>query len=118
MGLLAIAVLFLSIVQFKTDWKGRSDAHRRTLDSYAEVKREAGYLLATGELDEQASRRVLSRYDMASAVGIEIPERFFLKQKRRHKMKVAISKHLDTHPGASLFLLRCRFWICDNFQKG
>jgi hypothetical protein len=116
-GLLAVAVVFLSIVQLKTDWKGRSDAHRRTLDSYAEVKREAGYLLASGELDEQACRRVLARYDMASAVGIEMPERLFLAQKRRHKMKVAISKHLDAHPGASLLLTRFRFWIRDNFQK-
>jgi hypothetical protein len=118
MGLLAVAVLFLSIVQIKTDWKGRSDAHRRTLDGYAEVKREAGYLLAGGELDEQACRRVLDRYDMASAVGIEMPERFFLTQKRQHKMKVALSKHLDTHPGASLLLTRLRFWIRDNLRGG
>jgi hypothetical protein len=47
MGLLSVAALFMAIVQLKTDWKGRSDAHRRTLDNYAEVKREAGYLLAT-----------------------------------------------------------------------
>jgi hypothetical protein len=117
MGLLAVAVLFLSIVQLKTDWKGRSDAHRRALETYAEVKREAGYLLANGELDESACRRVLARYDMASAVGVEIPERFFLAQKRRHKMKVALSKHLDTHPGASILLTRFRFWIRDNVRK-
>jgi hypothetical protein len=117
MGLLSVAVLFLSIVQLKTNWKGRSDAHRRTLDNYAEVKREVGYLLAVGELDESACRRVLARYDMASAVGVEIPERFFLTEKRRHKMKVALSKHLDTHPGTSLLLTRFRFWIRDNFRK-
>src|SRR5437870_2248961 len=29
-GLLAVITLFLSIVQLRTDWKGRSDAHRRT----------------------------------------------------------------------------------------
>lgn len=117
-GLLSVGVLFLAIVQLKTNWKGRSDAHRRTLDSYAEAKREAGYLLATGELDDPSCRRVLARYDMASAVGVEMPERFFLPQKRRHKMKVALSKHLDTHPGASLILTRFRFWVRDNFQKG
>ena len=114
-GLLAVGVLFLAIVQLKTDWKGRSDAHGRTLGNYAEVKREAGYLLATHEFDEQAYRRVVARYDMASAVGVEIPERFFLSQKRRHKMKVALSKHLDAHPGASLVLTRLRFWVRDNF---
>jgi hypothetical protein len=116
-GLLSVATLFLAIAQLKTDWKGRSDAHRRTLDDYAEVKREAGYLLASGELDEQACRRVLARYDMASVVGVEMPERFFLSEKRRHKMKIAVSKHLDTHPGASIMLTSLRFWIRDNLGK-
>jgi hypothetical protein len=115
-GVLSVATLFLAIIQLRTDWKGRSDAHRRTLDNYAEVKREAGYLLATGEFEDHACRRVLARYDMASAVGVELPERYFLKQKRRHKMKVALSKHLDTHPAASLLLTRFRFWIRDNFH--
>jgi hypothetical protein len=116
-GILSVGVLFLSITQLKTDWKGRSDAHRRTVDTYAEVKREAGYLLASHESDEQGRRRVLARYDMASAVGIEMPERFFLREKRRHRMKVALSKHLDTHPGASIMLTRLRIWVRDNFGK-
>src|ERR1700693_3826156 len=29
MGLLSVATLFLAVVQLRTDWKGRSDAHRR-----------------------------------------------------------------------------------------
>ena len=117
-GLLAVGTFFLTIVQLKTNWKGRADAHKRTLDIYAEVKREAGYLLASGELEDAACRRVLARYDMASAVGVEIPERDFLPQKRRHRIKVALSKHLDTHPSASLLLVRLRFWWRDNFGKG
>lgn len=116
-GTLSVAAMLLAIVQLKTDWKGRSDAHRRSLDLYAEVKREAGYILASGELDEQACRRVLARYDIASAVGVEIPERLFLIQKRRHKMKVALSKRLDSHPGSSLILTHVRFWLRDNFGK-
>jgi hypothetical protein len=114
-GVLSAATFFLTLVQFKTDWKGRADAHKRTLDIYSEVKREAGYLLAAGDIEETACRRVLSRYDMASAVGVAIPESEFLPQKRRHMTKVALSKHLDTHPSASLFLTRIRFWIRDNF---
>ena len=116
-GVLSIATFFLTLVQFKTDWKGRADAHKRTLDIYAEVKREAGYLLAAGDIEEDPCRRVLSRYDMASAVGVEIPEREFLPQKRRHKIKVALSKHLDTHPSASLLLTRIRFWLRDNLSS-
>ncbi|MGB8842575.1 MAG: hypothetical protein WCC64_16060 [Aliidongia sp.] len=113
-GVLSVATFFLTLVQFKTDWKGRAEAHKRTLNLYAEVKREAGYLLAAGEIEKDTWRRVLSRYDMASAVGIGIPEGDFLSQKRRHKIKVALSKRLDSHPSASLFLTRIRFWIRDN----
>ncbi|MBA3572743.1 MAG: hypothetical protein H0W34_12420 [Pyrinomonadaceae bacterium] len=116
-GMLAVATFFLTVVQLKTDWKGRADAHKRTLHVYAEVKREAGYLLAAGNLDEAACRRVLARYDMASAVGIGMPESEFLSMKRGHTVKVALSKHLDTHPSASLVLTRLRFWFRDNFPK-
>ena len=116
-GFLSIGTFFLTIIQLKTDWKGRADAHKRALDLYAEVKREAGYVLASGELAEPSCRRVLDRYDMASAMGIEIPEREFLPQKRRHNVKVALSKHLDTHPSASLAITRLRFWVRDNLSK-
>jgi hypothetical protein len=114
-GILSAGTFFLTLVQFKTDWKGRADAHKRTFDIYAEVKREAGYMLAAGDFEETSCRRVLSRYDMASAVGVAIPEGDFLPQKRRHRIKIALSKHLDSHPSASLFLTRVRFWIRDNF---
>jgi hypothetical protein len=117
-GCLAVGTFFLTIIQFKTDWKSRSDAHRRTFDIYAEVKREAGYLLATGEFEVEAWRRVLARYDLASAVGVGLPENDFLPQKRHHMIKVAISKHLDRNPSASIFLTRVRFWFRDNFGRG
>ena len=118
-GVLSILTFFLSIVQLRVDWKGRSEAHGRTLEIYAEVKREAGFLLASGQmLDEQACRRVLARYDMASAVGIAIPESEFLPQKRRHRTKVAISRYLDTHPTAWLWLTSLKFMIRDNFGRG
>lgn len=114
-GVLSVLTLFLAIAQLKTDWKGRSDAHRRSVAIYAEVKREAGYLLACGELEERACRRIFAQYDLASAVSIEIPERFFLREKQRHKLKVAVSRYIDSHPAASILLVRLRLRIRDNF---
>jgi hypothetical protein len=113
-GLLAVGTFFLTIVQLKTDWKGRSEGHARTLDLYAEVKREAGYLLASDLLEEDAVRRVLARYDIASAVGVAIPEEDFLPQKRRHLVKIALSKRLDQFPASSLLLARLRLWFRNN----
>jgi hypothetical protein len=116
-GCLSVGVFFLSILQLKTDWKGRADAHRRTLDLYAEVKREAGYVLASADVDEASCRRVLSRYDMASAVGVELPEKDFLHLKRKHRIKIAISKQLDASPSSSIALLRLKMWFADNCRR-
>src|SRR5580704_7931254 len=63
-GLLAVFTFFLAIIQIKVDWKGRADAHRRSLEIYAGVKREAGYLLASNnELNERTCQKVFLYYD-------------------------------------------------------
>ncbi|HSS97844.1 MAG TPA: hypothetical protein VLK33_12475 [Terriglobales bacterium] len=114
-GLLGIFTFFLSIVQLRVDWKGRSDAHKRAFDLYSEVKRECGYLLVSqAVLTADNCQRVLSRYDMATDVGVVLPETEFLAQKQKHLRKIAISRHLDKHPSASLLLLKIKFWWHDN----
>jgi hypothetical protein len=117
MGALSAGTFFLTLLQLKTDWRGRSDGHKRSLAVYAEVKREAGYLIASGDGGEIEYLRVLARYDLASAVAVEIPEKDFLALKRRHRIKVMISKHLDEHPGTSIVLFRTRIWYRDNFSR-
>jgi hypothetical protein len=114
LGILSAGTFFLTLVQMKTDWKSRADAHKRTVHLYAEVKREAGYLLASDRADDVAYRRVLDGYDMASVAGVEVPESDFLALKRSHKIKLELSKYLDDHPSASLRLHRLRMWFRDN----
>ncbi len=117
-GLLSIATFFFTILQMRTDWRGRADAHGRSLEMYAEVKRECGYLLASGSTINQAEcQRLLARYDMATDVGVKVPENAFLKYKKRHLTKVAVSKHLDAHPGTSMLLFRLRLWKRDNWPN-
>jgi hypothetical protein len=117
-GFLGVFTFFLSIAQLRVDWKGRSDAHQRSFDLYAEVKRECGYLLASqGSMTAENCQRVLSRYDLATEVGTHLPESEFLVQKRNHLRKVEISKHLDKHPSSSILLLRIKFWWRDNFAR-
>jgi hypothetical protein len=117
-GLLGVFTFFLSIVQLRVDWKGRSDAHRRSFDLYSEVKRECGYLLASQQpLTAESSQRVLSRYDLATEVGTHMPESEFLAQKRNHLRKIEVSKYLDKHPSASISLLRAKFWWRDNWPR-
>ena len=113
-GTLGTAVFFLSIIQIKTEWKGKCDAHKRTADIYGEVRREAELLLKSGVSDLTICERVFSKHQMASAVGLPLAEAEFLDQKKRHLMKVAISRHLDAYPAANVFILKFRFWWRDN----
>lgn len=118
-GVLGVFVFFLSIVQLRVDWKGRSDAHKRAFDLYAKVKNECRHLLSLdGILTREACQQSLTMFELASDVGCQVPERDFLKQKRRHLQKVAISRHLDKHPSASVALLRVRMWWKDNVTRG
>src|SRR5688500_17527705 len=84
--------------------KGRMDLSSRRMTSLSH-RSAASY------------RRILARYDLASAKAIDIPESDFLSEMRRHKMKRALAAHLESHPSASLFLTGMRFWIRDNFSK-
>lgn len=114
-GLLGSVTFGLTLVQFKADWRGRSEAHQRSFSMYSEVKREAGYLLATsGEILDRDFQRLADRHDMASDVGTGIPERDFLSLKRRHKLKVATSRLLDEKPGSILWLTKIKLILRDN----
>ncbi len=118
MGLLGFATFMLTLIQLKVDWMGRANAHRRTFELYAAVKREAGYILTASNRDESAIRRVLAQYDLAGAVGEAVSEADFLPQKRRHLRKIALSRHLDSHPSASLVMTKMKFWWKDNVKRG
>ena len=114
-GLLGIFTFFLSILQFRVDWKGRADAHKRSFDLYVEVKRETVYLLSSqGTLTLENCQRVLSRYDLATQVGALLPNADFLPQKQKHLRKLEISRYLDHHPSASILMLKIKFWWRDN----
>ncbi len=118
-GLLGVLTLFLSILQLRVDWKGLSDAHRRAFDLYAEVKNECRYLLSSdGALSRERCQHALATFELSSDVGRQIPEKEFLKQKRKHLQKVEISRYLDTHPGASILLLKIRLCWKGSLNRG
>ena len=117
LGLVSVLTFFLSMVQVKVDWKGQADKHAQALAMYAAVKRECSYLLASERvLPMHECHDVLVKYEMAGSLGVEIPENDFLKQKRRHLLKIQISKHLDTHPSASILLVKFQLWRRDNHK--
>ncbi len=117
-GLIGFFIFCLVLIQLKTDWKSKAEAHSRSFGMYAEIKREAGYILASSEqVPLREFQRLTARYDMASDVGAGVPEREFLRLKKLHKRKVALSKALDDRPGTFLFVERLKITIRDNFAR-
>jgi hypothetical protein len=116
-GVLSVILFALSIVQLRVDWKGQADAHARAFEGFAEVKRDANLVLSSAQVaTEEMCRPIFARY--GSAGSTPIPESEFLRQKRNHLLKVAVSRHLDTHPAASPAFMKLRFWLRDNFHFG
>lgn len=116
-GLLGVITFGLTLVQFKTDWKGRSEAHKRSFGMYVEVKREASYLLSSPvDIPFRDFQRLAARYDMASDVGTGVPEKDFLRLKRAHKLKIEASRALDEKPGMSIAWYYVRAFYRDNFK--
>src|SRR5258708_29172588 len=49
MGLLSIVAFALAIIQLRVDWKARTDSHKRAVQEYSSIKREAGEVLMAND---------------------------------------------------------------------
>lgn len=114
-GIMALITAFLTLLQIKVDWKGKSDAHTRAFRAYAILKQESGNALNNDTVDTNVFNRIVHQDETTHAVAISIPENQFLKLKQHHLTKVKLSKHLDLHPSASILFTRMKFWFQDNF---
>ena len=116
-GCLGIGVFFLTLFQTFVGWKAKAEAHRRSSALHAEIKAEAGQELLSQRITTQSYERITAKYNLVGQLSVAIPESEFLKEKRRHKLKVAISKRLDEHPSTSIFWMRVRYWWRDNVSS-
>ena len=114
MGILAVSVFCLTLLQLAFRWGPRADAHGLALENYAAVTKAARLLL--GDLDalEQTDvDRLQEQYEFVNSNSIEIPDKQFLALKQAHLVKVEISKMLDERPGMNLFLTRLAIYWRD-----
>lgn len=112
LGLLCIGTFFLSLIQLQVNWKGRSQVYQQAataLSTFTKEHRPLG-----PETEATTLEKALLRYQFITDTLEPIPESKFLKLKQKHKIKVAISKHLDSHPGASILMLRMTLWWRDS----
>lgn len=114
---LTILLFFLSIIQFKSDWRAKEQSHKRSASEYARVKANCRMVLSgVGEISEAEYQRICDGYNMVSDIGTHIPDSEFASGKAHHQKKVFISKYLDAHPGAWIFMIKIKLFLKDNFN--
>lgn len=117
-GTVAIIVFGFSIIQLTVDWKGRADAHGRSLSMYAEAKSNCIEALnGTAQVSKEVYSGISARYNMASDIGIHIQDSRFLKLKQRHLVKIELSKQLDSNPSLCFPLAKIKLWWRDNIKS-
>lgn len=114
-AVLTLITLFLTIVQFKNQWKARSEAHQKSAEGYAKIKTECRALRAEGNpVTAPDYQRIRHQYEAVTAIGTEIPDSKFLEGKAYHLRKVFVSRYLDEHPGAWVPLVKSKLFLRDN----
>jgi hypothetical protein len=111
-------VLMLSILDLRFNWKEKAAKHGEAANALSRLKlvinRDAADV---NELSRERFEKLQTQYEDLSDLIAKIPESKFLKLKAVHRRKVELSKMLDTHPGASVTLLRVKLWIRDNANR-
>lgn len=99
--LLALAGLVLGLER-------RSWAHEHAVRRLGQVKAQlrAAKTAAVESLSDDEGTALRSFYESVTAEIVEIPESQFLDLKANHYKKVAVSRLIDTHPGAPVWYLR------------
>lgn len=117
--LLGAAVLLLTIADMHFGWRQKQAGHGEAASSLSRLKLILGRELGSGAaITKNKLAEMKQAYDNVNDLIVPIPERKFLQLKARHLRKVAISRHLDTHPGASIVLLQAKIWARDNLGIG
>jgi hypothetical protein len=116
-GAFALVTFFLSLVVFRVDWKSKAELHKRAAEAYSHIKLECQELLVTFDTGPDTEiQKLLVRYRDLGEICIAVPEASFIRLKKKHKMKVALSKYLDDNPGTCLLLLKLKIWFADTFR--
>lgn len=103
-GLLSLTAFMLSLVQLQVNWKGRAASFHQAMSVLSTYVKELRPLRAGA--DETVITTALARYQAITEPLEPIPESDFLRLKQKHRIKLTMSRYLDSHPGANLSILR------------
>lgn len=117
-GYFAIVTFIYSFFSRSLDWKVKAEKHTFAFEKYSDLKFGCNDIIEKAEKGENIDiNKFLEKYYTITPTITSIPERLFLKCKKHHKLKVAISKHLDQNPGTSILFFKLKLWFSGNFKR-
>ena len=107
LGLLAIAILLLSITEYRVDWKHKVSEHASAVRHLAGLKAmyRKAYISHMGS-DVDANFRLTDHYERTMTLLPPVPEKFFNQLKAVHQFKGLLSRRLSQNPKAPEWFIR------------
>jgi hypothetical protein len=108
-GWLGLAVFFITLIDLVVDWKKKAER-------YGEAARRLGALKSSyrglnfERLNSDEIANLSRHYGSVMGDAPPIRDRTFIRLKAAHIRKVALSRLISEHPGASVLRLRLRLW--------
>ena len=107
LGITAVAVLLLSITEFRVDWKAVGSKHSEAARQLAELKAQFRKAFSESAGDDcDKNSRLTTEYDKLMALLPSIPEQYFIQLKSSHRFKQKLSHRVSRNPKAPVWFLR------------
>lgn len=107
-GGISVVVLIFAIAEFRVDWKSVAGKHALAVQQLGELKVAYRTEFSKGQgQDEKANRRLTLQYRRIMKDIVPVPERQFVKLKKLHQAKKALSRRIAEHPTSPVWFLRC-----------
>lgn len=105
LGILTMIIFFLALFDLVVDWRERSRRHADAASRLSDLKGKLrSAVVKGGEVTSDAD--LVGEYERTMAALTPLSDRQFMVMKAKHHRKVAVSKLIDSRPGAPLPLIR------------
>jgi hypothetical protein len=117
LGILSITTFFAGIFDLVAGWKGKASGHNDSKSFYFKIKMMCNDLLNDeSSINSDNYSNLKKLYEMSDNYCLKIDDGKFLKLKRKHLVKVKVSKVLDDYPGAWVWLIKSKLIVSSSFN--
>jgi hypothetical protein len=111
LGLSSISVSCLSLLSYVIDWRGKKVCHDQAFKILIDLKEEWRIIFINKEsIKYENAIRLEEKTALILNQCISIDDKLFNRLKKKHYMKVALSRAISDNPNLPLFLLK--FYLC------